>query len=121
VKRISGRIYGNRFRDRGAVQPTEMILLLLSQILFRLESVGLYFVMLGKHLSRCNYKFFLTVIIAVFNFVFRLQMPLVTIAADTRIREKRLQDVQNFCSPQLVSAISILLYTSESLWCCVTL
>ncbi|GFG31799.1 hypothetical protein Cfor_04236 [Coptotermes formosanus] len=30
-------------------------------------------------------------------------MPLVTIAADNNVREKRLQDVHNFCSPQLVS------------------
>jgi len=36
-----------------------------------------------------------------------LQMSLVAIAADYSVREKRLQDVQNFCSPQLVSFISM--------------
>jgi hypothetical protein len=36
-----------------------------------------------------------------------LQMPLVTIAADNSVREKRLQDVHNFCSSQLVSCVSI--------------
>jgi len=57
--------------------------------------------------SNAKYGYLSSHCCEVSRYILCLQMPLVTIAADNNVREKRLQDVHNFCSPQLVSCASI--------------